>query len=99
MLEGAIQRMNIFIVYCHPSENSFTFQVKEAFLRGIVEAGHHYVISDLYAMGFRAEFSEQEYIREAFYEGSLPLPADVLVEQAYLKGINYVSKASDVRAR
>lgn len=73
--------MNIFIVYCHPSADSFTFQVKEAFIRGLVEAGHSFVISDLYEMGFNARFSEQEYRREAFYDESAPVSADVRSEQ------------------
>lgn len=41
--------MKVFIVYCHPSEDSFTRHVRDAFIRGIVDAGHEYVLSDLYA--------------------------------------------------
>lgn len=74
--------MNVFIVYCHPSEESFTFKVKEAFVKGITDAGHSYVISDLYAMGFQPVFSEQEYKREAFYAEAEDVPADVHAEQA-----------------
>ena len=40
--------MNVFVVYCHPSENSFTSEVKNSFLQELKDAGHHYVISDLY---------------------------------------------------
>lgn len=41
--------MKVFIVYCHPSKNSFTYEVKEAFIKGLESAGHSYEISDLYA--------------------------------------------------
>ena len=46
-------QMNILIVYCHPSTDSFTYRVKEAFIKGIREAGHSYEVSDLYQMGFQ----------------------------------------------
>ncbi|RAU91793.1 hypothetical protein DQG13_28765 [Paenibacillus sp. YN15] len=32
--------MRIFIVYAHPSENSFTFAVKEQLIKSLVAAGH-----------------------------------------------------------
>lgn len=83
--------MNIFVVYCHPSDQSFTFKVKEAFLKGITDAGHTYVISDLYAMGFQPVFSEQEYMREAFYDEAKKLPDDVLAEQAKIASADAVA--------
>lgn len=60
--------MNVFVVYCHPSENSFTSEVKNSFLQGLKDAGHHYVISDLYKDGFDPVMSEEEYLREVFSE-------------------------------
>lgn len=73
--------MNIFIVYCHPSSNSFTCKVKEAFIKGITDAGHSYVMSDLYAMKFNPVFSENEYLREAFYDDDKDIATDILKEQ------------------
>lgn len=73
--------MNIFIVYCHPSEDSYTFEVKNEFIKGLNDSGHSYVISDLYKMGFNAEFTEKDYLREAYYRNELPLDDDVLIEQ------------------
>lgn len=73
--------MNVLVVYCHPSSNSFTHAVKEAFVKGLLEAGHTCILSDLYAMGFDAVFSEREYLREAFYDESKEVPADILIEQ------------------
>ena len=74
--------MKAFIVYCHPSEDSFTRQVRDAFIRGIEDSGNEYILSDLYRMGFRTDLSEEEYLRDAYYRNS-PAPADdVLAEQA-----------------
>lgn len=74
--------MNVLIVYAHPSQDSFTYQVKNAFAKGLTDARHAYEISDLYAMGFNADMSEPEYLREANYRADLPLPEDVRIEQA-----------------
>ena len=73
--------MNVLIVYCHPSKNSFTHAVKESFVKGLESAGHHYEISDLYAEGFNPVMSEAEYIREGFYSLETPVEEDVIREQ------------------
>lgn len=73
--------MNIFIVYCHPSEDSYTSHLKAEFIRGLVSAGHNYVISDLYKMDFKSDISEREYLRESNYRSDLPLEDDVIEEQ------------------
>jgi NAD(P)H dehydrogenase (quinone) len=72
--------MKVFIVYCHPSADSFTREVKDSFIAGIESAGHSYVLSDLYAMNFKSDMSESEYLREAYYRRELPLPEDVRAE-------------------
>ncbi len=73
--------MNVFIVYAHPSDGSFTWNVKESFIKGLEAAGHSYVVSDLYKMGFRTDMSEAEYQREANYREHLPIEDDVAAEQ------------------
>lgn len=73
--------MKILVVYCHPSTQSFTFRVKEAFLRGLTDAGHSWELADLYAEGFNPVFSEDEYLREAFYDRERAVPAEILAEQ------------------
>jgi NAD(P)H dehydrogenase (quinone) len=73
--------MNVFIVYAHPSEDSFTRHIRDRFIEGLTAAGHSYVLSDLYRMGFITDMSEAEYQREAFYRLSPPVPADVQAEQ------------------
>ena len=57
--------MKIFIVYCHPSEDS----------------GNEYIISDLYKMGFQTDMTEEEYIRDANYRNTPNVAKDVLAEQ------------------
>ena len=74
--------MNVFVVYCHPSSESFTYKVKEQFVKGLEAAGHSYEISDLYKMNFNPVFSEQEYLREAFYKLEAQIPDDVKIEQS-----------------
>jgi NAD(P)H dehydrogenase (quinone) len=72
--------MQIFIVYAHPSEDSFTRHIRDHFIRGIESAGHSYILSDLYRMNFKTDMSEAEYRREAFYNLNAPVATDVLAE-------------------
>ena len=74
--------MKVLVVYCHPGSNSFTYKVKESFIKGLKDAGHEYVISDLYAMGFNPVMSENEYIREGFYKEEEKISEDILSEQS-----------------
>ena len=73
--------MKVFIVYCHPSEDSLTRLIRDNFILGIEKSGHEYILSDLYKMNFRTDMNEDEYKREAFYCSDLPVPGDVLAEQ------------------
>ena len=73
--------MRIFIVYCHPADDSMTGQIRDCFIQGLESRGHCYTLSDLYKMNFRTDMSEAEYQREAYYRCELPVPSDVLHEQ------------------
>jgi NAD(P)H dehydrogenase (quinone) len=73
--------MQVFIVYAHPGEDSFTRHIRDHFIRGLESAGHGYLISDLYRMNFKTDISEAEYRREAFYNLDAPVSDDVLAEQ------------------
>ena len=73
--------MRVFVVYAHPSKESFTYHVKNRFIEGLEKAGHHVVVSDLYEMGFQTDMSEEEYLREAHYAETVPLSSDVMAEQ------------------
>ena len=67
--------MKVFIVYCHPSEDSFTRNVRDSFIKGVVDSGNEYVISDLYKMNFKTDMSEKEIFDKAI---------DVLKAEGYL---------------
>jgi NAD(P)H dehydrogenase (quinone) len=73
--------MKVFVVYCHPSKDSFTHCAKEEFLRGLKAANHEYVVSDLYEMKFNSDISEDEYDRESFYRADTSVAKDVIEEQ------------------
>ena len=72
--------MKAFIVYCHPSEDSFTSHVRDSFIKGIVDSGNEYILSDLYKMDFKSDMTEQEYLRDANYRDTPDVAADVLAE-------------------
>lgn len=72
--------MHVHIVYCHPSEDSLTAKIRDAFIAGLVDTGKTYSISDLYKMNFKSDMSEEEYLRDAYYSRDLPLPDDVYAE-------------------
>lgn len=74
--------MHVFIVYAHPSEDSFTRAARDEFIRGLKNIGHTFEISDLYEMKFNADMSEREYYREANYRQDLPVADDVREEQS-----------------
>ena len=73
--------MKVFIVYCHPSEDSFTRHVRDSFIKGIEDSGNEYILSDLYKMNFQSDMTEAEYLRDAYYNEEPSLAEDVLAEQ------------------
>lgn len=73
--------MKVFIVYCHPSNDSFTRKVYESVVRGLSDAGTAYCVSDLYKMKFLTDITEKEYLRESNYQLTADVPDDVLEEQ------------------
>ena len=82
--------MKAFIVYCHPSEDSFTRCVRDAFIRGLEDAGHEYTVSDLYRMDFKTDMTEQEYLRDAYYRDTPDPAEDVLAEQAKINAADAI---------
>lgn len=73
--------MKVFVVYCHPCEQSFTHSVFERFVQGLCDAGHEVVVSDLYKMDFRTDMTEDEYLRETYYRSDVPVAPDAAAEQ------------------
>ncbi len=82
--------MRVHIVYCHPSENSLTSEIRDAFLRGLRDSGKPCTISDLYKMGFKTDMSEAEYLRDAYYNIEPPLAPDVLAEQELINAADAI---------
>ena len=74
--------MKAFIVYCHPSDDSFTCHVRDSFIKGIEDSGNDYVLSDLYKMNFKTDMSEKEYLRDANYRKTPDVAKDVAAEQS-----------------
>jgi NAD(P)H dehydrogenase (quinone) len=56
--------MHIYVVFAHPSKESFSNSVLEAFIRGLEDAGHSYEIADLYRMDFKSEMDARQYHRD-----------------------------------
>ena len=77
--------MKVFIVYCHPSKESFTYSVYKSFERGLRDVGHEIAISDLYDMNFKTDISEEEYLRETYYRAEGIKSEDVLKEQGKIQ--------------
>jgi NAD(P)H dehydrogenase (quinone) len=82
--------LKVFIVYAHPSEDSFTRYVRDSFVKGLEAAGHSYMMSDLYKMGFATNMSEAEHLREANFRAELPVLSDVQAEQHKINDSNTI---------
>ena len=74
-------RMHVYIVFAHPSQDSFNRAVLNTFAQGLKDAGHTYEIGDLYRMDFQADMDPVQYQREVGLEPAAPVPHDVKVEQ------------------
>lgn len=83
--------MKAFIVYCHPSEDSFTKNMCDAFIKGITDSGNEYILSDLYKMGFQTDMTEQEYLRDANYRNTSDVAPDVLAEQEKINSADVIT--------
>ena len=82
--------MKAFIVYCHPSEDSFTSHVRDSFIKGIVDSGNEYEISDLYKMNFKTDMTEQEYLRDAYYKNTPDVAEDVQSEHGKINSADAI---------
>ena len=50
--------MKVLVIYCHPSNNSFTYEVKNEFIRGLHDGNHEYTLLDLYALDFKFLYAQ-----------------------------------------
>jgi NAD(P)H dehydrogenase (quinone) len=72
--------MRVYIVFAHPSHDSFTYSVLESFIEGLKDADHTFKLSDLYEMDFRTDMDRDEYLRETGLDANTPVPEDVRIE-------------------
>ena len=80
--------MHVYILFAHPSENSFNKEVLETFVKGLEEAGHSHEIGDLYRMDFESDMDLAQYEREVGLDPQAPVPDDVRVEQEKVNRAN-----------
>jgi NAD(P)H dehydrogenase (quinone) len=73
--------MHVHIVFAHPSRESFTWDVLNAFRRGLADAGHSITVSDLYGSSFKTDMDIAQYERETGGDPDAPVPNDVRREQ------------------
>lgn len=74
--------MKVQIIYCHPSQKSYSYEILERLMAHLDEGNITYKISDLYQMNFSSDMTEAEYNREGSGQTEIPVPADVAEEQA-----------------
>jgi NAD(P)H dehydrogenase (quinone) len=74
--------MHVYILFAHPSEDSFNGGVLDMFVKGLRDAGHTYEIGDLYRMNFESDMDRAQYQREVGLYPGAPVPDDVRAEQA-----------------
>lgn len=77
--------MRAHIIYCHPSNKSYTYEILSQLKSSLVNEKMEFDISDLYAIKFKTDMSEEEYEREGFGNKHLPLMKDVIEEQKKIK--------------
>ena len=83
--------MKVFIVYCHPSKDSFTRNLRDSFIKGITDSGNEYVMSDLYTMNFCSDITEQQYLRDANYRNTPFTEEDVLAEHEKINSADAIA--------
>lgn len=70
--------MNVLVLFCHPTHESFTGASLQRVLAGLTTAGHQARVVDLYAEGFRPEMSRDERARHVVDHRAQPeLRADI----------------------
>lgn len=78
----------ILIIYCHPSNDSFTKALCDAFISGLKDARHQYTLLDLYAINFQETLSEGEYLKEVNHNQTNYVLEDILKQQQLINKNN-----------
>jgi NAD(P)H dehydrogenase (quinone) len=71
--------LHCYIIYAHPSKNSFTHSVLQSFIAGLTESNHTCEIGDLYQMNFNPVMDISQYEREVRITQT-QVPQDVKTE-------------------
>ena len=95
--------LNVLVVYAHPEPKSFNGAMKDVAVETLQGAGHEVVVSDLYAMSFRAVVGPDDFEGERENANFLSiareqthaiksgmLAADIVTEQEKLKRADLV---------
>ncbi|WP_299314741.1 NAD(P)H-dependent oxidoreductase [uncultured Aquimarina sp.] len=82
--------MNVLIIYCHPSKESYTFQILKQLKESLKKESIEFQISDLYETYFQTEMTEQEYMREGLLNLDLPILPDVKIEQEKIENADCI---------
>jgi NAD(P)H dehydrogenase (quinone) len=77
--------MNVLIIFSHPSKKSYTHQVLEHLKNELILKRSAIEVSDLYAINFQSDMTEQEYDREASANMDLAVSEDVSTEHEKIK--------------
>lgn len=82
--------MNVLIIYCHPSKESYTYEILKQLKSILKKENIKFEISDLYEMDFQSEMNEQEYMREGLLNFNLPISQDVKQEQEKIENTDCI---------
>jgi len=82
--------MNVLIIYCHPSKESYTYQILKQLKETLKNESIKFEVSDLYEMDFQAEMTEQEYMREGLLNLDIPISPDVQKEQEKIENADCI---------
>jgi len=81
--------MRYFIVYAHPEPKSLSSHLKNRAVAALEAAGHEVVVSDLYAMGWKAVYDAKDFPER---KDNAPLNYDKASGEAYKTG----TQAADI---
>ncbi|MGF7026117.1 MULTISPECIES: NAD(P)H-dependent oxidoreductase [Sphingobacterium] len=82
--------MNILIVYCHPSNLSYTFDIYNHLKKMLISENCFIEVSDLYANNFQSNLTVEEYQREGGNNIKLSIPNDVLEEHRKIENADCI---------
>ncbi len=82
--------MSVLVIYCHPSKTSYTYEILCKLKEVLNDENIKFQISDLYAMNFQTDMTEDEYMREGFANLDLPIPDDVKKEHQKIAKVDCI---------